>query len=270
MAIQEAVVEVGGLRVGYLRAGQGPPLVLLHGGMSDRREWSHQVDALSEDFSLYAWDAPGCGASDDPPPSWRMPDYADCVVSWLAAIGVDRPHVLGLSWGATLALEVYRRHPDVPASLILAGAYAGWAGSLSPAETEQRLTGALTELELAPEQFVPAYIPSMLTPAAPPELVAELTAVMSDLRASGARPMLRAMAEADLRAVLPTIRVATLLLYGDQDQRAPRAVAEQMHRAIPTSRLVVIPGAGHCCNAEAPDQFNQHIQDFLREPPASA
>jgi pimeloyl-ACP methyl ester carboxylesterase len=61
-----------------------------------------------------------------------MPDYADCLAAWLAVVGVEQPHVLGLSWGSSVALELYRRHPQVPASLILASAYAGWAGSLSP------------------------------------------------------------------------------------------------------------------------------------------
>ena len=193
-----------------------------------------------------------------------MPDYADCVAGWLAAIEVEDPHLLGLSWGATLALEVYHRHPDLPASLILAGAYAGWAGSLSPDERERRLESLLSELDLPPARFVPADIPSMLTPAASADLVAEMTAVMSDLRATGARPMLRAMAEADLRDVLPTISIPTLLLYGDQDQRAPREVMQQMHHAIPASRLEVIPAAGHCCHAEAPGPFNQHVREFLR------
>ena len=125
--------DVGDLRIAYARAGEGPPLVLLHGGWSDSRTWRRQLEDLSGDFTVWAWDAPGCGGSTDPPSGWRMADYADCLAGWLEAVGIERPHVLGLSWGGTLALELYRRHPSVPASLVLAGAYAGWAGSL-PAE----------------------------------------------------------------------------------------------------------------------------------------
>jgi pimeloyl-ACP methyl ester carboxylesterase len=261
-------VPVGGLGIAYAQAGSGPPLVLLHGGFSDRGDWSQQFEALSDEFTVYAWDTPGCGGSADPPESWRMSDYADCVAGWLAAIDVDRAHLLGLSWGTTLALEVYRRHPDLPASLILAGAYAGWGGSLSPEETSRRLTAVLEDLDLPPEQFAVAYLPSMFTPDAPPEQVAEMTAMMLDVRVTGARPMLHAMAEADLRDVLPTVRVPTLLIYGEHDERAPLDVAREMNRAIPASQLVVIPGVGHCCNAEAADQFNQHVREFLRSLPA--
>lgn len=52
-------IEVGGLRIAYRRTGMGPPLVLLHGGPLDSREWRHQLDGLSDDFTVVAWDMPG-------------------------------------------------------------------------------------------------------------------------------------------------------------------------------------------------------------------
>ena len=141
-------LQFGDLRIAYTRAGDGPPLVLLHGGMEDGRSWRRQVDGLADEFTVLAWDAPGCGRSSDVPESWRMPEYADALAAWLRAAGIERPHVLGLSWGSSLALELYRRHPQVPASLILASAYAGWAGSLSSEETAARLEGVLAAADL--------------------------------------------------------------------------------------------------------------------------
>ena len=91
-------LRLGDLRIAYTRAGSGPPLVLLHGGMDDRRSWRRQVDGLADEFTVLAWDAPGCGRSSDVPESWRMPEYADVLAAWLRATGVERPHVLGLSW----------------------------------------------------------------------------------------------------------------------------------------------------------------------------
>ena len=75
--------------------------------------------------------------------------------------------------------------------------------------------------------------------------------------------MARASAE-DVRDVLPRIDVPTLLLYGDRDVRAPRAVAEALHASIADSRLVMLPGVGHVCNVEAPEEFNAAVRDFLR------
>ena len=75
--------------------------------------------------------------------------------------------------------------------------------------------------------------------------------------------MARAAAE-DLRSALPRIDVPTLLVYGDQDERAPLNVAEDLHRSISGSELVVLSGAGHACNIEAADRFNNAVRDFLR------
>ena len=91
---------------------------------------------------------------------------------------------------------------------------------------------------------------------------------MQDARPAGMRTMSRAFAEADLRDVLPGIRVPTLLLYGDVDRRSPQgAVAAELHRGIPGSRLVVMPGVGHAANMEAPDRFNAEVREFLRSHP---
>jgi len=75
--------------------------------------------------------------------------------------------------------------------------------------------------------------------------------------------MLHAMAEADLRTVLPTIAVPTLLLHGAEDARSPLTVAEEMRAAIPSSSLVVLPEVGHQSNVETPERFNDAVRAFL-------
>ena len=87
-------VEVGGLEIAYRSSGSGPPLVLLHGVLTDSRQWRPQLEALAADFTVIAWDAPGCGASSDPPETFRLPDFADCLAGFTAALELERPHVL--------------------------------------------------------------------------------------------------------------------------------------------------------------------------------
>jgi len=260
-------LQLGDLRVAYTQAGDGPPLVLLHGGMEDSRSWRRQVDGLADEFTVLAWDAPGCGRSSDVPETWRLSEYADALAAWLSATGTERPHVLGLSWGSSLALELYRRHPQVPASLILASAYAGWAGSLSSEETAARLEGVLAAADLPLENAL-AALPGVLSPGAPSGLLEELTVIWADntgrRKPGGYRAMAHAMAEADLRDVLPRIAVPVLLLYGALDERSPLKVADELHARIRSSRLVVIKGVGHSANAEAPGEFNAHVRAFLR------
>jgi pimeloyl-ACP methyl ester carboxylesterase len=255
---------VGNLQIAYERAGTGPVLLLLHGGISDHREWRRQLDALSDEFTLIAWDAPGCGQSSDPPESFRLPDYADCLAGFITALGLERPHVLGLSFGGGLALEFYRRHPMLPRSLILASAYAGWAGSLPAEVVEQRLRQVLREADLPAEQWAPGWLPGLLSANAPAGAAEELIAIISSAHPDGMKVMARAFAEADLRDILGRIAVPTLLLYGGADQRVPLSVAEDLHVSIAGSRLVVMPGVGHQSNMDAPDPFNHEVRAYLR------
>jgi pimeloyl-ACP methyl ester carboxylesterase len=256
-------VEVDGLRVGYERAGQGPPVVLLHGYVGDgATTWRGQLDALSDQFTVVAWDMPGAGRSSDPPESFGLEGYADCLAGFIGRLGLERPHVVGLSLGGAVALELYRRHPRVPATLVLASAYAGWGGSLPADVGSQRLRQALALSELSGEEFVGTLLPTMFSEGTAPEAVAAFGASMVGFHPAGFRAMARASA-GNVREVLGRIEVPTLLVYGDKDVRAGMAVAEDLHAAIPGSRLVVLPGVGHVCNIEAPDEFNRVVRDFL-------
>jgi len=258
-------VEVEGLRIAYRREGRGRPLLLLHGFFGDTRVWRRQFDDLSPDFDLIAWDAPGAGRSDDPPEAWRMPEYARCLGRFIEAIGVDRPNVLGLSFGSTLALELYRQRPDLPAALVLASAYAGWTGSLSPEMVRQRLQQTIADFDLPAEQVVAIYnVPGLLTENAPPELVDENAAIMRGFHPGGMKVITRSLAEADLRDMLQRIEAQTLLIYGDRDVRSPLSIAHDLHARIPGSKLAVLPGVGHLCNVEGADLFNAEVRAFLR------
>lgn len=113
---------------------------------------------------------PGAGGSSDPPESFGMAGYADCLAGFIERLRLDRPHVAGLSFGGALALELYRRHSAIPMTLILASAYAGWAGS-SPADVaEQRLRRALVLADLPPDEFVQHGGQDL--PPQPPNLIA--------------------------------------------------------------------------------------------------
>jgi pimeloyl-ACP methyl ester carboxylesterase len=253
-------VEVEGLSVAYRRAGVGAPLVLLHGGLSDSREWRRQLEELSTEFDVVAWDAPGCGSSSDPPEAIGMDGYADCLAAFIDALGLGRPHVAGLSFGAGLALELYRRHPQLVASLVLASAYAGWAGSLPPDVVEERLRDVRRQADLPPDEVVAEWLPTLFTSSVPSDVVEEVAAIMRDFHPAGMRAMANAFARADLRDVLPQIEVPTLLLYGDADERSPRDAAVELSVAIPNSRLVWLEHVGHQINMEDPERFNAELR----------
>jgi pimeloyl-ACP methyl ester carboxylesterase len=257
-------VEVGGHRIAYERRGTGPPLVLLHGWPLNRREWRRQLDGLSDAFTVVAWDAPGAGGSSDPPDGFGLSDWADCLAEVIAALDLDRPHVAGLSWGGGLALELYRRHPSVPRTLILVSAYAGWGGSLPAEVVAQRLELMLRNTHLPPEQWAPALIDTLVGRGAGEPLRAELASIIAELHPAATRTALRAFARADLRDVLPRIDIPTLLVCGEQDVRAPRDVWEPLHTAIPGSEVVLVSGAGHLVEMETPERFDAEVRRFVR------
>jgi pimeloyl-ACP methyl ester carboxylesterase len=257
-------IEIDGLRIAYERAGDGPPLVLLHGYVGDGpATWRRQIDGLSDEFTVVAWDAPGAGRSSDPPESFGMADYADCLAGFIQTLGLERPYVAGLSFGGALALELCRRHPAIPRTLILASAYAGWAGSLPIDVVERRLQQAIVLADLSPDEFVGALLPTIFSEGTPQDSVDAFGASMLAFHPAGFRAMARASAE-DLRDALPQITIPTLLLYGDRDVRAPLTVADDLHAAISGSTLVVLPDTGHACNIEAPQAFNSAVRSFLR------
>lgn len=237
--------------------------MLLHGALSDGRVWQPQLDALADEFSVVAWDAPGCGRSEDPPESFRLPEYADALAGLVAELGLEPAHVLGHSFGGALALEVARRHPQAVATLVLAGGYAGWKGSLPADEVERRLAFALDTADRLPGRFEPESMRGLFSERMSPDTAAALASIMSESRPVATRAMARALAEADLREALPSINVPTLLIHGEADERSTLAVAEDLHDRIPTSSLVVLPGLGHECSLEDPGRFNGEVRRFL-------
>ena len=216
------------------------------------------------DFTLVAWDAPGCGGSFDPPEDSGLGGYADYLAAFISRLGLETPHVMGLSFGSGVALELFRRHPGHVRSLVLLSAYAGWAGSLGREEAERRRRWGQTVADLPPRQVVADFAETLFTPEVPREIVQAELDVMKDFRPTGVRAMANALADADLREILPTIDVPTLLVHGDADQRAPLKVADELHARIPGSKLVVIPGSGHMVTLEAPQRVNDEVRSFLR------
>lgn len=257
-------VEVGGRRIAFRRVGAGPPLLLLHGAFADSREWERQFDAFSGRFTVVAWDAPGCGGSDDLPIGpFGLGQWAHTLSEFIRAVRLDRPHVLGLSLGSVLALALHAEYPECTRSLVLASAYAGWAGSLSPEQVQQRIDQTLLDLERPIEQVAREFVATLLPADAPPALIEEQVTMVSQARPHTARALVRDLGWVDLRPVLGRVSVPTLLLYGDADVRAPGPVAKAMHAAIPGSTLVQIPGLGHCGHIQAPGQWNDAVLEFL-------
>ena len=271
MTVAELRFEyVDGLTVGYRRSGRGTPLVLLHGFLCDSRCWLPQLAGMSDSFTVIAWDAPGAGASSDPPDPFTTTAYARCLADLLDAIGVGRAHIVGLSWGGILAQEFYRQYQERVRSLVLADTYAGWRGSLPEAAWKERLATCLIDSTGPPAALVTKFVPGALSDNAPPEVRERFAAIVREFHPVGFRLMSLSAAEMDTRDLLPTIRAPTLVLWGQDDRRSPLDIANQLYTAIPHAELAIIPRAGHLSNMEEPETFNLHVRRFCAKHDAPA
>lgn len=255
-------VLVGDVPISYRRAGEGPTLVMLHGFLCDSRCWRTQLDGLAGAFDVIAWDAPGAGATPDPSSSYTIEDWSLSLEGFLDGLGIERAALVGLSWGGLLAQVFCARSPERVTHLVLADTYAGWGGSMPPDVCRQRLERCEADSRLPPDEFVRRWVPEMFSEYAPTELLEELSGIFAEFHPEGFRLMAKSLADSDTRALMPTLDVPTLLLWGEADRRSSLEIALQMREAIPRAELTVIPGAGHVSNMERPVQFNDAVRRF--------
>ncbi|QKJ20847.1 alpha/beta fold hydrolase [Microbacterium hominis] len=239
-------VDVDGLRIAYRRAGSGDPLLILHGGLEDSRLWIDDIERLSTRLDVIAWDAPGCGASDDVPDGWRSDDWGRVAASLIDALGLHQPAVAGLSFGSVVALLLARDRPDALGALVLIGGYAGWAGSLAPADLEKRIASVRDTIERPAEEWADDFLNSVYSPDAAPSRRNLARMLIDHWRPQTTAAMLDTMV-LDLRDVLDSIQTPTFVVRGSADERSPRAASLELVERMPHARLREIAGAGHDC-----------------------
>jgi pimeloyl-ACP methyl ester carboxylesterase len=239
-------VVVGGVRIAYRRRGSGAPLVLFHGAFEDSRVWDQELERLSAHIDVIAWDAPGCGASDDVPNGWVDADWADAASGFITALGLRSPAVAGFSLGSIIALLLARDHPHSAGRLVLVGAYAGWGGSLAPDALAERIAAVRFTMEHPAEDWADEFLDSVFAPDADPERRALTRRLLEDWRPATTAAMLPVMGQ-DLRPGLSAIRTPTVIVRGTDDARSPRNASLELCELLPHASLVEIAGAGHDC-----------------------
>lgn len=242
-----AEVVVGGTRVAYRRRGSGAPLVLFHGAFEDSRIWADELERLSTYVDVIAWDAPGCGASEDVPRGWSDADWADAASGFITTLGLTTPAVAGLSLGSMIALLLARDHPASIGGLVLIGAYAGWGGSLDADALAQRIASVRFTIDHPVDEWADGFLDSVYAPDAAPERRAHARGLVDEWRPATTAALLDVMVQ-DLRPGLSRIRTPTVVVRGSADARSPRSASLELCELLPDARLVEIAGAGHDCS----------------------
>jgi pimeloyl-ACP methyl ester carboxylesterase len=258
---------VNGIHLHYVQAGEGIPLLLVHGYPLDHAMWQPQIDGLGGPAQVIAPDLRGFGQSDAPQGVYTMDAHAEDVCALLDALHIRRAVLCGLSMGGYIALAFWRRYASRVHALILVDTRAG-------ADTAEVRSARLEMVEQVKQRGSAPAIEAML-----PRLLAESTrrtrsdvvervgAMMQRQRPAGIMGALLGMAERpDSTALLPTITVQTLVVFGAEDVISPaQTEGPGLADSIPHARLVVIPKAGHLSSLEQPEAFNRSVREFLAE-----
>ena len=233
-SIEYLKTDINGYESHYLKSGDGPPVVLLHGGASDSQDWVETIKALSNSFTLYAPDLLGFGRNERKSGGYYLYEFSDFVLEFMDAIGLEKPFLVGHSFGGRLSLEIALHHPERVQKLVLADA-AG-LGKVSKFGTAV-LTGFWVIRKL--------------------------------FRISQPYPSFRYHEGDDpdwaCKEQLPELKVPTLLIWKRHDLYLPLAIARKAAEMIPDVRLKVVPGFGHAPHGRTVDEFNKHLREFLED-----
>src|SRR5919112_3701164 len=262
--MRSGIAEVNGARIAYDVAGSGPPVLLLHAGIGDRRMWDAQVPAFTEHFTVIRFDARGFGETRKPDAPFAP--YADAI-ALLDHLNISRAHVVGVSMGSQTAIEAAIAAPERVSALVAVAARTGTPVSSTLRAGWDRvnelyeagdIAGAV-EYELrmwvdGPDRGPDAVDPEMR------ERVREMNAALftRDDEAGDELPLDPPAAER-----LAEISAPTLIVYGDKDVHDVRQAAGPLASTIPGAQLAVIPDAAHLPQMERPEIFNEIVLGFL-------
>jgi pimeloyl-ACP methyl ester carboxylesterase len=271
--LYDAIIEGRRLRYCDYGAGEGPPVVMIHGLGGSWQNWLENIPRTGRERRVIAVDLPGHGASEMPAERMSISGFGRTIESLCAELGLGEVVIVGNSMGGFTAAEVGIQFPDRCAGIVLvsaagitstdvrrgptlAGARAVAMIGTWTATRAQHLVARRRLRPLLYGTFIrhPTRIPS--------DLLYEITYTSGK---EGWVPALDALTSYDFRDRLPDIRCPTLIVWGAEDMLVPVHDASEFERLIPNARKVVFEDTGHTAMIERPPTFNALLVDFLRE-----
>ena len=256
--------EVNGTKLYYEIIGDGHPLVLIHGGLMDRRMWDEQFEIFAKSFKVIRYDIRGYEKSESPKVEFS---HVEDLFSLMKFLNIDRSYILGLSLGGMIAIDFTLEYPDMVDALIpVASGLSGY--QYQDAENLEPKFNAI--FKAAESDGVDKAI----------DLLLELPYFIPVEEKSGIRQRMRIMARENYNTWsapqniqiwplppsserLSEIEVPTLIVVGDHDVSDIFGVAATLEAKILGAEKVVIEGAGHHVNMERPEEFNTVVLEFL-------
>ena len=272
---------IDGVRLHYVERGQGEPLVLLHGNgsMIQDFESSGLIEMAAKKYCVIAFDRPGYGHSDRPRSTiWTPEAQSDLIQKALTRIGVSRAIVLGHSWGASVAVSLALKYPQMVGSLVLASGYyyptvrADVVALSGPAVP---MIGDIMSYTLSPiisRLMWPLVMRKLFGPSPIPEKFKgypkEMAVRPSQIRASAEESALMIPDAFMFRENYPNLGMPVVIIAGEEDRLIDiNNQSARLHRDVKQSTLHRVPGAGHMIHQTATELVMAAIEEASRARP---
>jgi len=268
---KKGTIAVAGAQLYYEEMGRGTPVVLLHGHSFDRRMWDPQVAELARHYRVIRYDMRGYGRSSLPVEGQQFL-HADDLHHLLQALHIPKAHLVGVSLGGFVAVDLMALHPESVLSVV------SCSGSIYPRPGPEE---PITEVEIARRRSEIAQLQARGTTAFKAQWLKSL------LKSSGvdsvrSAPLLRQMVQewsmwqplhVEPRVLLGhslvprlqahPVQVPLLLLAGARESAARQQDNETLQKLVPGAQVAVVPNAGHVANLDNPAAFTQAVLQFL-------
>ena len=255
-------ISANGIDVNYMIEGEGPWLTLSHSLACNLHMWDEEARRLAKRYKVLRYDTRGHGGSSAPAGAYSLELLADDLHALLRALNVKTTHFVGLSMGGMIGQTYALKYPGVFRSLALCDTTSRY-----PAEAASTWLERIKTVESkGMEPLVASTLERWFTEPfrkARPEVVAKVAAMIRTTPPPGYVGCCHAIPKINLTARLGEIRCPSLVIVGKDDPGTPVSMAEDIHRALPGSELVIIPAAAHLSNLEQPDDFNHALGKFV-------
>jgi pimeloyl-ACP methyl ester carboxylesterase len=242
----EGYIDADGFRIRYQEAGQGEPLVSLHGAGGLRLSRSHAL--LATQYRVIVFEVPGFGQSPANERSQSMADLAHTMARAATNLGLERFNLMGNSFGGKLALWLAVQQPERIQALVLV-APAAIRPAEEPSPQDLSPEERLARLYAHPERQAP-------TPPLDPTVIAKQQALV--------RRVMGPARDTALESRMPDLHVPVLVLFGTMDRMIPSEMGRLYCDKLPNCHLVLVYDAGHAVDADRPEAFVSVVSDFLQ------